>query len=391
MKKKHIAILGSTGSIGTQALEVIAANSDTLAAEILTANTQCDVLIEQAKRFQPNAVVIADETKYEEVKQGLRDYPDVKVFTGTASLEQVVQMTTVDIVLNALVGFSGLKPTLNAIEAGKDIALANKETLVVAGDLVTEAANRKNVNLYPVDSEHSAVFQCLVGEIHNPVRNIYLTASGGPFLGKTFGDLKRVKAAEALKHPNWKMGKKVTIDSATLMNKGLEVIEAYWLFGISAEKIKVLIHPQSIVHSMVEFADGSIKAQLGSPDMRLPIQYAFSFPTRFHTEFSPLSFTKYSTLTFLNPDTETFPSLLLAYEALQRKGNVACVMNAANEVVVAAFLRDEINFLSIPNVIREAMQKIPFIKKPSLEDYVQTDRETRQWTLDYLRNNSNKL
>lgn len=391
MKKKHIAILGSTGSIGTQALEVIAANSDTLAAEILTANTQCDVLIEQAKRFQPNAVVIADETKYEEVKQGLRDYPDVKVFTGTASLEQVVQMTTVDIVLNALVGFSGLKPTLNAIEAGKDIALANKETLVVAGDLVTEAANRKNVNLYPVDSEHSAVFQCLVGEIHNPVRNIYLTASGGPFLGKTFGDLKRVKAAEALKHPNWKMGKKVTIDSATLMNKGLEVIEAYWLFGISAEKIKVLIHPQSIVHSMVEFADGSIKAQLGSPDMRLPIQYAFSFPTRFHTEFSPLSFTKYSTLTFLNPDTETFPSLLLAYEALQRKGNVACVMNAANEVVVAAFLRDEINFLSIPNVIREAMQKIPFIEKPSLEDYVQTDRETRQWTLDYLRNNSNKL
>lgn len=391
MKKKHIAILGSTGSIGTQALEVIAANSDTLVAEILTANTQSDLLIEQAKRFQPNAVVIADETQYEYVKNGLKEDPDIKVFTGTVALEQVVQMTTVDVVLNSLVGFSGLKPTLCAIEAGKDIALANKETLVVAGDLVIEAAGRKNVNIYPVDSEHSAIFQCLVGEIHNPVKYIHLTASGGPFLGKTRSELAAVKAADALKHPNWNMGKKVTIDSATLMNKGLEVIEAYWLFGIAAEKINVLVHPQSIVHSMVEFSDGSIKAQLGAPDMRLPIQYALSFPKRFETSFSPLSFAKYSTLTFAAPDTETFPALLLAYEALKRKGNVACVMNAANEVAVDAFLHGKINFLSISDVIDRAMQTISFVKDPSLDDYLQTDLETRSRVIEYISNNSNKL
>ena len=374
--KKHIAILGSTGSIGTQALEVIQAHLDYFEVEVLTAQNNADLLIEQAKKFNPNAVVIVNEDHYTKVKEALAQ-TDVKVFAGENALASVVQMDSIDLVLTALVGFSGVKPTIKAIEAGKNIALANKETLVVAGDLITKLAREKGVNIYPVDSEHSAIFQCIVGEFHNPIEKIFLTASGGPFRGKKKNELEKITKAQALKHPNWNMGAKVTIDSATLMNKGLEVIEAKWLFGLKTEQIEVVVHPQSIVHSMVQFKDGSIKAQLGLPDMRLPIQFAMTFPERLISDFPRFDFSKYPSLTFEKPDTETFRNLALAFDALHKGGNMPCVLNAANEVAVAEFLNDKIGFLEMTEVIEKCLAKMNFIAKPTFEDYLQTDNETR--------------
>ena len=381
--KKHIAILGSTGSIGTQALDVIAAHPEKFEVEVLTAQSNADLLIEQAKKFKPNAVVIGNQDYYKQVKEALIPL-DIKVFAGESALASVVQMDTIDLLLTALVGYAGLKPTIKAIEAGKTIALANKETLVVAGELVTQLARSKGVNIYPVDSEHSAIFQCLVGEFDNPIEKIILTASGGPFRGKKKNDLKNITKAQALKHPNWVMGAKVTIDSASLMNKGLEVIEAKWLFGLRPEQIEVVVHPQSIVHSLVQFRDSSIKAQLGLPDMRLPIQYALGYPERLNSDFPRFNFASYPALTFEPPDTETFRNLALAFKAMERGGNMPCVLNAANEIAVAEFLKDRIGFLEMPDVVEKCLSVVSFVSKPSLEDYVETDAETRRLANQFI-------
>lgn len=376
MTRKKIAILGSTGSIGTQALDVIAAHPDVFEVEVLTAQRNADLLIEQAKQFNPNAVVIGDDAQYEKVKAALLPL-HIKVFAGENALASVVQMDSINLVLTALVGYSGLKPTIKAIEAGKNIALANKETLVVAGELITTLAREKGVNIYPVDSEHSAIFQCLVGEFHNPIEKIILTASGGPFRGKKKNELVHVTKTQALKHPNWTMGAKVTIDSASLMNKGLEVIEAKWLFGLNPAQVEVVVHPQSIIHSMVQFEDGSMKAQLGLPDMRLPIQFALGYPNRIKSDFPRFDFAQYPALTFEKPDTETFRNLALAFEALGRGGNMPCVLNAANEVAVQEFLHDRIGFLQMSDIVEQCLSKMNYVANPALEDYVNTDKETR--------------
>lgn len=375
-KKKQIAILGSTGSIGTQALEVISEHSNLFEVEVLTANNNSKLLIEQAIKFKPNTVVIANEEKYKEVDEALFKL-GIKVFAGQQSLEEVVELENIDVVLTALVGYSGLKPTIRAIKAKKTIALANKETLVVAGDLITKLCLENGVKIYPVDSEHSAIFQCLVGETYNPIEKIYLTASGGPFRGRLRNDLLNITKAQALKHPNWEMGAKITIDSASLMNKGLEVIEAKWLFDLKAEQIDVVVHPQSIIHSAVQFEDGSIKAQLGVPDMKLPIQYALGFPERLKNTFKRFSFMDYPNLTFEKPDLETFRNLQLAYNAMHKGGNMPCILNAANEIAVAAFLKDKIGFLNMSDLIADCMEKITFVSNPTLEDYVATNKETR--------------
>ena len=382
-KKKQIAILGSTGSIGTQALEVINEHSDLFEVEVLTANNNSALLIEQAKKFKPNTVVITNEDKYKEVDVALFDL-GIKVFAGAQSLEEVVEGENIDIVLTALVGYSGLKPTIRAIKAKKNIALANKETLVVAGDLITKLCQEYNVQIYPVDSEHSAIFQCLVGEAYNPIEKIYLTASGGPFRGWAKEKLQNIKKEQALKHPNWEMGAKITIDSATLMNKGLEVIEAKWLFDLKAEQIEVVVHPQSIIHSAVQFEDGSIKAQLGIPDMKLPIQYALGFPERLKNTFKRFNFMDYPNLTFEKPDVKTFKNLQLAYDALQKGGNMPCILNAANEIAVAAFLQDKIGFLNMSDLIADCVEKITFVSNPTLEDYIATDEATRKLANELL-------
>lgn len=373
---RKLAILGSTGSIGTQALEVVR-HHPSLEVEVLTAHSNAPLLIRQAKEFMPNAVVIANKQLYPLVRDALVPF-DIKVFSGSESVEQIVESATLDIVLIALVGWSGLLPTLNAIKAGKTVALANKETLVVAGELVTRLARENGVNLYPVDSEHSAIFQCLAGEFHNPIKKLYLTASGGPFRGMAAHQLQHVGPEQALRHPNWNMGHKVTIDSATLMNKGLEVIEARWLFGVPPEKIEVLVHPQSIVHSMVEFADGSIKAQMGSPDMRLPIQYALLYPQRLQGVAKPFEFGDCTTFTFEKPDTLAFPCLGIAYECLRRGGNSPCILNAADEVAVAAFLDHKISFTQIPEVINHCLDRCGFHPAPDLECYQNTDAQARE-------------
>lgn len=383
-KKKHIAILGSTGSIGTQALEVIQANPTLFQVEVLTAQNNCDLLIQQAIAFKPNAVVIGNEAMYQRVFDAL-DHHDIKVYAGENALASVVQMDTIDLVLTALVGYAGLKPTIKAIESKKPIALANKETLVVAGELITKLAEENGVNIYPVDSEHSAIFQCLVGEFHNPIEKIILTASGGPFRGKDKNFLQTVKKEQALKHPNWDMGAKITIDSASLMNKGLEVIEAKWLFGLRMDQIDVIVHPQSIIHSIVQFEDGSMKAQMGLPDMKLPIQFAMTYPERVKTDFPRFDFINYPQLTFEKPDMETFRNLALAFEALKQGGNMPCVLNAANEVAVEKFLKDEISFLGMSDLVEHCMQKLSFIKKPTYEDYVLTDEATRKIAFERLK------
>ena len=375
---KRIAILGSTGSIGTQALEVCSLHPDRFTPEVLTASENHTLLIEQAKRYNPNVVVIGNGGKYSEVKSALSGL-DIKVYAGEDAIAQVVEMGSVDMVLMAIVGFAGLRPTLNALKAGKDIAIANKEAFVVAGDLVQKLTHEHQCRVIPVDSEHSAIFQCLVGEDLNSIEKLILTASGGPFRGENLNFLKRVTKKQALKHPNWDMGAKITIDSASLMNKGLEVIEAHWLFGIPAEDIEVVIHPQSIIHSMVQFTDGSIKAQMGLPDMKLPIQYALTFPERLKTEYPRFSFTDFPNLTFEEPDTETFRNLALAYEALNKGGNMPCILNAANEMAVAAFLREEVSFTGMSDIISKAMQSITFMREPGYDDYVMTDRETRAY------------
>lgn len=381
---KHIAILGATGSIGRQALEVIRQHPGDFAVEVLTAQNNYNLLIQQAREFNPNVVVIVNEEHFSKVRDALVPL-GVKVFAGENALSSVVQMDSIDLVLTALVGYAGLKPTIRAIESGKAIALANKETLVVAGELITGLAREKGVNIYPVDSEHSAIFQCLVGEFHNPIEKIYLTASGGPFRGKKREALKTVTRAQALKHPNWTMGDKVTIDSATLMNKGLEVIEARWLFGLKPEQVEVVVHPQSIVHSIVQFEDGSMKAQLGLPDMRLPIQFAMSYPQRLKSEFPRFDFAQYPALTFEKPDTETFRNLALAFEALNRGGNMPCVLNAANEVAVAEFLKERIGFLEMSEVVEQCLAKMNYIPSPGYEDYVHTDGETRMKALELIK------
>lgn len=374
--RKHLAILGSTGSIGTQALDVVEANKDLFVVEVLTANSNSELLIQQALQHKPNAVVIANESKYDEVKNALNS-TDIKVYAGKESLSQVVEMDTIDMVLTALVGYSGLKPTINAIKAKKSIALANKETLVVAGSLITELAKENGVNIYPVDSEHSAIFQCLVGEFHNPIEKIYLTASGGPFRGWKKDELINVSKQQALKHPNWDMGAKITIDSASLMNKGLEVIEAKWLFGLKKEQIDVIVHPQSIIHSIVQFEDGSMKAQMGLPDMKLPIQYALGYPQRIKSNFPRFDFMEYPSLTFEKPDLETFRNLSLAYRAMSKGGNMACVLNAANEVVVDAFLKEKIGFLEMSDIIDSCMEKSTFVANPTYDDFVSSNEESR--------------
>ena len=375
-KKKHIAILGSTGSIGTQALEVVRANKDYFEVEVLCAGNNASLLIEQALEFKPNVVVIADEAQYQVLADALAN-EDIKVYSGNQAITQVVEMDTIDLVLTAIVGYAGLQSTLAAINAGKTIALANKETLVVAGDLVTALAREKGVNIYPVDSEHSAIFQCLAGEFHHPIEKIYLTASGGPFRGKDKLFLAAVTKEQALKHPNWEMGAKITIDSATMMNKGLEVIEAKWLFSLKPEQIDVIVHPQSIIHSIVQFEDGSMKAQMGLPDMKLPIQYALGYPDRLPSDFKRFNFMDYPQLTFEQADPETFRNLALAFEAMNQGGNMPCALNAANEVAVAGFLKDRLGFLQISEVIENSMNKIDFVKKPGYDDYVATDEKTR--------------
>jgi 1-deoxy-D-xylulose-5-phosphate reductoisomerase len=379
-EKKGIAILGSTGSIGTQALEVIEAYPDKFDLQILTANRNADLLIEQAIKFKPAAVVIVDEDQYTKVKDALWDH-DIQTYAGVDSLEQVVTYNDVDVVLTALVGYAGLKPTLAAIDAGKSIALANKETLVVAGELVTERAKQKGVNIYPVDSEHSAIFQCIVGEFHNPIEKIYLTASGGPFRGMTTNELQNVTKAQALKHPNWDMGAKITIDSASLMNKGLEVIEAKWLFNLKPEQIDVIVHPQSIVHSIAQFEDGSMKAQMGLPDMKLPIQFAFTYPERLKTDFERFNFLNYPELTFEQPDRDTFKNLNLAFKAMDLGGTAACALNAANEIAVQLFLEDKIGFLDIAEINERTMYDTSLIEKPTLQDYIATDSNARELAL----------
>ena len=372
---KRIAILGSTGSIGTQAMEVIRQNPDQFRLEVLTAQNNCDLLVKQAIEFQPNTVVIGNASCYERVAGPLKNYP-VKVFAGEESIVQIVESGSVDLVLNALVGYAGLKPTLRALESGKDVALANKETLVVAGELVMATASACRAAVIPVDSEHSAIFQCLVGEDPASLEMIYLTASGGPFRGKDKEHLKTVSRDSALKHPNWKMGRKITIDSASLMNKGLEVIEAHWLFGLSTDQIRVVIHPQSVIHSIVQFRDGSMKAQMGLPDMRLPILYALGFPERVHSGFPRFSFTDYPQLTFEKPDRELFRNLSLAYEAIEKGGNMPCILNASNEIAVQAFLEERIGFLDMPVIIEKCMQDVAFISHPALEDYIATHEES---------------
>lgn len=378
-KQKQIAILGSTGSIGRQALDVIAANRNRFQVYALTANNNVDLLVQQARTFTPNVVCIANEKHYVTLKHQLEDLP-IKVFAGSDAINQVVQMQGVDVVLAAMVGYAGLKPTISAIEAGKIIALANKETLVVAGELICDLANRHNVPILPVDSEHSAIFQCLAGEYNNSIERLILTASGGPFRQKTLDELKSVTPTQALKHPNWDMGAKITIDSATMMNKGFEVIEAKWLFGVNPMQIDVVVHPQSIIHSMVEFADGSIKAQLGMPDMRLPIQYAFTYPMRISSKFPRLDFSTCSQLTFEKPDIKRFRNLAFAYKAMESGGNMPCIVNAANEVVVAAFLENKIGFLQMSDIIETVMAKADFVKNPSYDDYVATDIAVRRLT-----------
>lgn len=378
LEKKKIAILGSTGSIGTQALEVIEEHADKFEVEVLTANSNADLLIEQALKFKPNAVVIVDESKFDQVSSALWEN-DIKTFTGQDALAQVAEMETTDVVLAALVGYAGLLPMIKAIEAKKTIALANKETLVVAGELITKLATQNGVHIYPVDSEHSAIFQCLTGEFQNKIEKIYLTASGGPFRGRKREELVNITKEQALKHPNWDMGAKITIDSATLMNKGLEVIEAKWLFDLKPGQIDVIVHPQSIIHSIVQFEDGSMKAQMGLPDMKHPIQYALSYPLRFESKSKRFNFMDYPELTFEQPDRETFGCLDLAFKALDKGGNMACILNAANEVTVAAFLQDKIGFLDIASINEQCMNEINFIAKPSYEDYVQTDSETRNF------------
>ena len=375
MKKKQIAILGSTGSIGTQALQVIEEHPDLYEAYALTANNQVELLAEQARKFMPAAVVIANEAKYLQLKEMLADLP-IQVYAGSDALCEIVEAKPIDVVLASMVGYAGLRPTMNAIKAGKAIALANKETLVVAGELINALAQQYHTPILPVDSEHSAIFQCL--EPNNELEKVILTASGGPFRKFSMEDLQHVTKEQALKHPNWDMGAKITIDSATMMNKGFEVIEAKWLFGVRPDQIEVVVHPQSVIHSMVQYEDGAVKAQLGMPDMRLPIQYAFSYPQRIKASFDRLDFSKITELTFEQPDTNRFRCLALAYEALNRGGNMACIVNAANEVVVSAFLHDRISFLRMSEVIEKAMEKVTFIQTPTYEDYVATDAEARR-------------
>ena len=381
--KKQIAILGSTGSIGTQALQVIEEHPDLYEVYAITANNRVDKLIEQARKFQPEAVVIANEDKYQQLKDALADLP-IKVYAGAEALCEIVESGSVNIVLTAMVGYAGLKPTINAIKAGKTIALANKETLVVAGELITELAQQYRTPILPVDSEHSAIFQCL--EMNNPISKVILTASGGPFRTFSMEQLATVTKEQALKHPNWSMGAKITIDSASMMNKGFEVIEAKWLFGVKPEQIEVVVHPQSVIHSMIEYMDGAVKAQLGVPDMRLPIQYAFSYPKRESLSGERLDFMKCNTLTFEAPDTKRFRNLAFAYEAMNRGGNMACILNAANEVVVAAFLKDQISFLGMSDVIEKTMNKVSFISNPTYNDYVETDAIARRIAAEFVIN-----
>jgi len=382
--KKRIAIFGSTGSIGTQALDVIEANADKFSVEVLTAHHNDELLIKQALKFNPNLVVIVDENKYGKVKDALGS-TDIKVFAGEKALEEVAAMDCYDFMLAAIVGYAGLKPTMKAIENGKAIGLANKETLVVAGDIVMRKAVENKVPVIPVDSEHSAIFQCLIGETRNRIEKVILTASGGPFIGRKPNYLVNVKREHALQHPNWNMGAKISVDSATLMNKGLEMIEAKWLFNLRPEQIQVVVHQQSIIHSMVQFEDGSIKAQMGLPDMKLPIQYALSFPKRIKNDFPRLDFRKISTLSFEEPDVKTFKNLVLAQEALNKGGNLPCVMNAANEIAVYAFLRNRINFLDMTDAIEKTMQNIAFIEKPTLEEYFESDGEARNFAADLIK------
>ena len=377
MKKRQLAILGSTGSIGTQALEVVSEHSDLFEVYALTANNQVDLLINQARKYMPEVVVIANERKYPELKEALEDLP-IKVWAGADAIAQMVQSEPIDMVLTAMVGYSGLRPTISAIKAGKAIALANKETLVVAGELIMKLAAEHKVPILPVDSEHSAIFQCLTGAYDNPIEKILLTASGGPFRRKTLEELATVTKAQALRHPNWTMGAKITIDSASMMNKGFEMIEAKWLFDVTPDQVQLVVHPQSVIHSMVQFEDGAVIAQLGIPDMKLPIAYAFSFPTRMRSMAPRLDFNQYSTLTFEEPDMERFRNLAFAFEAARQGGNMPCILNAANEVVVAAFLQDRIGFLQMSDVIEQTMRKASFIVNPSYEDYVATDTEARR-------------
>ena len=374
---RGIAVLGSTGSIGTQALDVIREQRDALHVEVLSAHNNADLLVKQALEFKPNVVVIGNEGKWKEVNDALFDL-GIKVYSGAEALGQVVETDGIDMVLTAMVGAAGLKPTIRAIQAGKHIALANKETLVVAGELVMAAARKRGVDIHPVDSEHSAIYQCLAGEFHNPIEKVILTASGGPFRGRDLASLEGVTKADALKHPNWDMGAKITIDSASLMNKGLEVIEAKWLFDVDPDQIEVVVHPQSIVHSCVQFTDGSIKAQLGLPDMKLPIQYALTYPRRLTNAFPRFSFMDYPELTFEQPDTKTFRNLALAFDALRTGGNAPAVLNAANEIAVARFLRDELTFLDLPRVVEHALERVTLMSKPSLEDLVASDAEARR-------------
>ncbi len=374
---KKVAILGSTGSIGLQALEVIQKNPDSFQVEVITANKNVELLIKQAFQYVPNVVVIGNEEKYQYLKESLQDLP-IKVYAGESALSQVVEMSDIDIVLTAMVGFSGLLPTINAIKAGKNIALANKETLVVAGELISNLAKEKGINIYPVDSEHSAIFQCLAGEWNNKIEKIILTASGGPFLNSTIDELNNVTKEQALNHPNWCMGNKITIDSATLMNKGLEAIEAKWLFNLKPEQIEIIIHQQSIIHSMVQFEDGSIKAQMGLPDMRLPILYALSYPNRLKSDFKRFNFSDYPNLSFHQPDLNKFKNLNLAFKAMKKGGNIPCALNAANEVAVDNFLNDKISFIQISEIIENTINKISFAQNLNLDDYIKTDKESRK-------------
>lgn len=377
--RKKIAILGSTGSIGTQALDVIRQNPEHFEVEVLTANSNVDRLIKQAREFKPNTIVIANEAKYKDLVTALSDL-SVKIYAGAEAIAQIVEMDTIDIVLTAMVGYAGLLPTINAIKSGKTIALANKETLVVAGEMIQKLAFHHQTSIYPVDSEHSAIFQCLIGEGKNKIEKIYLTASGGPFLGKNYDYLKKVTKESALKHPNWEMGAKISIDSATLMNKGLEAIEARWLFGLNPNQIEVVVHPQSIIHSAVQFEDGSIKAQMGLPDMKLPILYALGFPQRIKNDFPKFSFWDYPELTFEKPDMENFKNLSLALDAMDKCGNMPCIVNAANEIAVEAFLHDKVGFCQMTDMIEKVMSKMQYIKHPDLEQLINTDRETREYS-----------
>jgi 1-deoxy-D-xylulose-5-phosphate reductoisomerase len=381
--KKRIAILGSTGSIGKQTLEVVKAHPDNFEVEVLTALNSADELVAQAKEFQPDAVVIGNEEKYGAVKDALADEP-VKVYASNKAIDQIVQGSNIDIVLTAMVGFSGLTPTINAVKAGKTIALANKETMVVAGEIVTELAHKHKVSILPVDSEHSAIFQCLVGEFRNPVEKIYLTASGGPFRGKSLDHMINVTREEALNHPNWSMGNKITIDSASMMNKGLEAIEAKWLFGLKPEQIDIIVHPQSIIHSIVQFEDGSMKAQMGLPDMRLPIQYALTFPDRIKSDFERFNFLDYPSLTFEKLDEKVFRNVELAYKAMEKGGSLPCVLNAANEIAVEEFLSGNIGFLQMSDVIEETMSSVEFISHPVLEDYIELDKLARDQARNFI-------